>query len=296
MGTFACLFSHPVAKDKRCNRITRNAPCLSPEKYTQLAQSLILRYTEDVIFRTRVPQAVENHATIFREAPRFMGDDGLYRDHFERLDGTIAKLYEDRWGYHDKKVAASPTEWNGEHFTIGTMDTYGNAPKERDVRAQFAIQVFRLRTDQAVKDLLASHYVPTPLKQAGAALEKVKSYTIPVSAEKDSGQFRVGYDPLSDNSKVEYESSRLKGGVYYPRLLGSLMGGGMNQLRVSLQGNLGQGKSSASLTYHLAASRVEAGIAQPISSMWSANLASRISLHADDPAGMTYNLSFTYRF
>lgn len=300
----------PGITAKEIARIQRR--WLTPERICNLVNSVFVRYSDDIVLRTRFMHSLGNgkfliyigNAAAEAVSPHYTGEDRLYYHYVSALDSNISQIYESRWWYHEQRVAQSYGRWNNEHLSFGSLDYFGRAPGEDQVRNDFANQVLRMRVDKMVRDYMANPARPESFRTAGAALNRLKDYSIAVPSdvkpEKRSpfvGEFKVGYDPLSDGSKIEYESPALRGGFYYPRLLGALSSGDtVRDIRMRMETALGNGLPSASVTYRLSFAQVEAGMSQSLSPALNANFNTRFALRPDDTSGSSYNLTLSYSF
>lgn len=193
--------------------------------------------------------------------------DALYLRLFAATDAGVYRQYQDRWSYHEMQIPYAATEWNHEHLTIGTLDFFGRAPYEGDVRHDFAQQVLRVRLDAALRELTKDTEGAKTMARAQKAVDSVKNMPIKVGGGSHPGEFHIGYDVLSDASKFEYVKGPWLAGVYHPHLISALTGqrAGQNDLSLRVTASLANPLPSASIGYQPGNTVMELSLSRALS-------------------------------
>jgi len=225
-------------------------------------------------------------------------EDQFYRDYIFPLDEGIQRDYRGRWDYHDQQVAYAPMEWRHEHLSIGSLDYYGRAPFEGDVRNQFAVQVLRMRIDATIRKYFATPERAPALKHVHESVrritEKVGNYPVRIS-ESRKDEFRMGYDVQSDSSKIEYLSGGITAGLYHPKLVTAMFGGySLTGFSLAFSTPLGGILPSLSLGYAWSATDFSAGLNKPLSSTVNTSFSATYS--AESFMMRTYSVQLSYSF
>lgn len=240
---------------------------------------------------------------LLKQKSDFEEQDKFYKEYFSKTDKQISDIYLSRWQYHDQQVPYAMTTWRHEHLSIGSLDYYSRAPHEKDVRQEFAEQVFRMRTDAGIRAFLYNLKSPTLAKVAKSyqkTMDAIRSYPLRLSNKKDSksGEFRIGYDVLSDSTKFEYVEGPVEAGLYHPALIGGFIthsrpGWEITTLNVS--SNFGKEAPKATLSAPLSANTVEASLSKALSPSVSARLLTAKPLR-DQTQPHRYEASVAYTF
>lgn len=236
-------------------------------------------------------------ATFLKPSP-LAPEDAFYRRMFSKTDDGIYRQYQDRWSYHEMQIRYAATEWNYEHLSIGSLDFYGRAPYEGDVRREFAQQVLRVRLDSALRESLKGTEGARAVQKAQQAVDQIKNApVVKVGGGEHPGEFRVGYDVLSDASKLEYVKGEWLAGIYHPHLLSALTGqrAGQPDLSLRLSAAFKHPLPSASISYQPGTRLVEASLARQL----SRTVATRVLSSTPTSGGAavsSYRVEVSYQF
>lgn len=245
--------------------------------------------------KNRIPDSMMAQRTDFEDPDKF------YRTYFGKTDAQVKSMYESQWRYHDMMVPYAMTSWRYEHLSIASLDFYDRAPYEWDVRRGFAEQVLRMRIDSGVRAALYEVKNPTLTKSYAKlknTMDQINNYPLRLSSKKDSkaGELRLGYDVLSDASKIEYVQGLIETGLYHPKLVGLMM----NQMswdsaNLRLSTNFGGTNPKASLSVPLHRNVVEGSVSKVLSDSVSATVSTG-QPWKDRSASHSYNASVAYSF
>ncbi|MBY0370022.1 hypothetical protein K2X33_05005 [bacterium] len=223
-------------------------------------------------------------------------EDWLYKDYFAAPDDGIERSYTDTWRYHDRQSPYLSSGRLGEFYQIGGGT---GLVQENAVRSNFADGVMRQRAETAFRSLLNPKNVPEEMRQrvqsVQEGLNKVKNTSVNLSKEPGSAQLSVGYNFISDSSKLELNAPRWGAGVYHTRLMGGLTTSSFSNgliLRVSAQ-PIAQ-LPTASLAYYPGASAVEGALSGQINPSVRASVSTVVSTDRNRPDSR-YQLSFGFR-
>jgi hypothetical protein len=159
-------------------------------------------------------------------------EDGFYLDTMEKLDSGIRRSYEDQWRYHDQQTLFQSASANPFFWQMGG----GTGAKEMDVRHQFAQAVLRQRANAFFHETVIPLAAPlslsskrltdvkTRLKKTQAEIAKMKHTEVALSADPMSLRLQLGYDVITDASKLELVSQRWGAGIYHSKLVGGITG------------------------------------------------------------------------
>lgn len=163
-------------------------------------------------------------STTFRPATLEVKDK-FYRDYLSGADEAIRLTYVDRWRYHEIQSAFHQPRANRIHLDIATLTSPGIGPTETDVRSEFARAAFRMRIDAAIRKFMSDDRAKN-IRKAQQFVEALRTQNMNVSFSKepDAAQLRMGYDVLSDVSRLEYVKGTAGMGFYHGTFMASLTG------------------------------------------------------------------------
>lgn len=237
--------------------------------------------------------------SLFATAPADYAHDGkAYDDFFGKADKQIQKEYESRWQFHEQQMQWASLSYRDEFFSIGSMDYYGRAPRESEVRAGFASQVFRLKVDSAIKEYLAAPERAKEFKAAKQTLDAINNVSIGVpGGSKQSGEFKLGYDVFNDSSRLEYVGAPIEWGIYHPSFLSSLSGAAKNvQITTRLSARPGQKLPGMHVSHALRSDNFRASLTKDLSSSVSSELGTTQPVRSNSATPRGYDVRFVYRF
>jgi len=219
--------------------------------------------------------------------------DALYLRYFSKNDDTIMRQYQERWGYHDMQVPYEATQWNHQHLSLGSLDS----PYEGDVRHDFAQSVVRVRLDTAIREYFRDTEGGRAVQKAQHTVDQLKSVPVKVGSGSHPGEFHVGYDVLSDASKIEYVDGPWFVGIYHPHLVSALTGqrAGQNDLSLRVTASLANPLPTASLAYQPGSTLVEASVSKKLSRSVTTRLISSTPTVAG-AAPCNYRVEISYQF
>lgn len=216
--------------------------------------------------------------------------DQVYKTYFESLDSRITLLYQAQWQNHEQTLPFRSTSWRGEFISNSAQSgTY-----DWEARQQFAQQVFRMRVDQgireAAKTLKNSHFVA----KAQSAIEALKEVSVPVSSDskKSSAQLRMGYDLITDSSKIEYVGGAIDMGVYKSAALAEP--GNSSRTLMNVSSDLGPQLGRASLSVPFSAESVQASLSKQLSPTVSTSLSSTQPLKTKQESSYQWQLAYSF--
>lgn len=227
-------------------------------------------------------------------------DEEFYKDYVSSLDDKIVRDYQDRWGYHNMQMAWMMSVGNDiRHVNIGSLGAYyDGAPREEDVRRNFAEQVLRMRLDMAMRTYFRPKDRGEALKKTEAALNAIKNKRVTLTSDNQAvAEVRMGYDVFTDFAKVEYVHGAFQSGFYHSFFLAALTGTRSNGRPVFLQAAVtpGGGLPTPSLRYRLDTSAGEAALSRQLSRSVAASLSTTYPL-LDNGVAKSYNISVSYSF
>jgi hypothetical protein len=222
-----------------------------------------------VLFHGPVARAEERRTdsvvlstTLFRP-PAVEPADKIYRDYFAGADEAIRLTYLDRWRFHELQSAYFLQRSNQVHLDIGAISNSNVGPLESDVRNEFARTAFRMRLESAFRQFLA-HERAAGVRRAHKAVENLKAQNVRVSDEPGAAEIRMGYDVLSDTSRLEYVKGTLGAGLYHNAFLTAVSGSRPFSESLSLRvwKDFNNGLPSPYLSYAVGGRYVEAGLSK----------------------------------
>lgn len=227
--------------------------------------------------------------------------DKFYKTYFGKTDAQVKSMYESQWRFHEMQVPYAITSWRYEHLSIASLDFYDRAPYEWQVRQEFAAQVLRMRLDSGIRAAL--YEVKNPILTKSYAkfkntMEQINNYPLRLSNKKDSkaGELRLGYDVLSDASKIEYVQGVVETGIYHPKLVGLITNQySWTNANVRLSTNLGAQVPRVSLSVPLHRNTVEGSVSKSLSNSVSASLATA-QPWKDQNSSHSYTAQIAYSF
>jgi hypothetical protein len=229
--------------------------------------------------------------------------DCIYESYFSKHDDKVERAYVDGWRYHEIQAQYAPGQRLREFQQVGVALTAVTAIYERDVRMGFAQGVLRSRMEAAIYSALAQ--IGSVKQTADKYIEFRKQISeklraaadVPLSKAADPFRFQLGYDLISDCSRVEISNSRWGLGVYHTRFVGALTGGGgipPEALRLQASTQALSSIASVSLAMLPMAHLVETALTRPLSRSASATISTQQPTTQD--AYARYNLSVAIQF
>lgn len=220
-------------------------------KNGKLYQALFIALTcvGPAFAQDRETTAVTVTSNLFRPATLEV-QDKFYRDNLSGADDAIRMIYSDRWRFHDTQLGYYQPRNQPVHLDIGTFSRPGVGPSEADVRKEFANAAFRMRIDSAFRKFLASEK-GSGVRSVHQFVEGFKAQTVKVSNDPKAAEIRMGYDVLSDVSRLEYVKGGTGAGFYHGTFMSSLTGSKplLAAATFRVWQDFGVGKPVASLGY-----------------------------------------------
>lgn len=204
-------------------------------------------------------------STLFRP-PTVQVQDKFYRDYLAGADEAIRLTYFDRWQFHEMQSTYHQPHSSDVHMDIATFTLSDVGPQEAQVRAEFARTAFRMRLDALFRKFLTTDKGRT-IRQAQAVLNNLKAQSVRVSEAAEAAEIRLGYDVISDSSRLEWIKGSAGAGLYHGTFLRSLTGGAplTQALGFNAWKNFNNGLPSASLGYVFGGKYLQGGLAKSLS-------------------------------
>lgn len=240
-------------------------------------------------------------AHLMQQRTDFEEVDSFYRDFFGKLDPEIEQSYKNRFWYHETQVNYGLPWWRREVIGFASVEGFGRGPFEGDVRKDMATQVFRMRVDAGVRAALYKIKNPSIVKATKTfqnTMSQINNYPLRLSSKPGSkaGEFRIGYDVLSDNSKIEYVQGIVEGGLYHPQLFGFVTRQkSWDIANLSLSTNIGNAYPKATLSLPLHQNTIGGTVSKSLSETVSASVRTDQPLK-DQNQPHSYYAEVAYRF
>jgi hypothetical protein len=195
---------------------------------------------------------------LVKRPEHLLTDEQYYQKYIGKNDEKIRSLYLSEWEHQDKELSKSPNTTASYHITPG----FDPIPRREDkLRFALAQNALRVRLDTMInsyaadiKDFKGVTEVRQVQQVLQNTLEKVKNQSLRISENNErAGEFRMGYDVITDNSKIEYVKGPVEGGLYHPALVGAITGSKpkFDIASLSLNTNLGSDNPRAGLSLPL---------------------------------------------
>lgn len=238
------------------------------------------------------PLFFENSRQLVTKKRPQENQENLYNAYFGGVDNKIAILYQEQWGHHEQTLPFRSSSWRGE-FISNTVAS-GASTYDWEERQRFARQVFRMRIDQGVREYLKTIKQSEFVTKAQGAIESLQNVSI-ASASEDSGpkaQLRMGYDLLSDSSKLEYVGGVVDLGVYKNGMLGNLSD--TRSTLMTMTKDLGTNLGKASVTVPLSAEHIQTSLSKQLTPTVATSLSSTQPLKSKQDSSYYLNMSFSF--
>lgn len=229
-------------------------------------------------------------------AQSFSKPDQTYDTVFGGLDAQIAIQYHDQWGTHEQNLPYRSSSWRGEFLTNQVQN--GSPTYDWQARENFARHVFRMRVERGVREYLKQIKTSQAIARAQGALESLRQVSVPVSSDssessgKSSGRLQVGYDLLSDSSKVEYVGGPVDMGFYKNGVLSHFSDGNTALMQVSSEVSPEIGRLS--LSAPLSGAHIQTSLSKQLSSQIAASLSTQQSLKPGVDSTYYWNMAFSF--
>ena len=219
-------------------------------------------------------------------------EDEVYQSYFQGSDGRIAVLYQDQFEHHEKNLPFRSSSWRGEFISNSIQS--GSVQYDWQVREQFARQVLRLRLDQGLREYAKTLSQSKLIAGATNALEALQNVSVNVESEdgESSGQVRMGYDVLSDSSRIEYIGGAVDIGIYKSQFLGAP--GNMHATLMNVSSELGPELGRATVSMPLSGETVQTSISKQVTTGIAASISSTQPLKANQSASYYGQVAFSF--
>ncbi len=232
------------------------------------------------------------------EKPSGYNEDEFYRTYFSKVDAGIENEYQNKWRFHNLQTRYSPGSQKDEHYTMGTVESYGQGRRESEVRSEFAEQVLRMRVDSAFRTYFAGKE-NSFAKKALDTMERIKDMRVQTGVAGQSGQQAevcFGYDVLTDSSKIEYIKGKIEAGLYHPKLTGAFMGRSqMTDANFSVWTNMDGTIPRTRLSVPANADTFSTSLSQPLAKNLMGTIGTSQPLK-NRPANSSYDITFSLDF
>jgi len=259
------------------------APCSLWGALSPLAKK---PYQQSVLFYSNAEQLVT------KQAPE-QAIDQIYQTYFGNTDAQIALIYQDQFQQHDQNLPFRSSSWRGEFISNSVAS--GNPTYDWQARQQLAKQVLRMRVDQGVRETLKSLNQSPLIAKAQGALEAVQNVSVPVASSeegKPAAQLRLGYDVISDSSRIEVVGGAVDVGVYKNGFLANP--GDTHSALMTVSSDLGPELGRASVSMPLSAQTLQTSISKQLSPSVATSVSSTQPLKAQQDASYYWNVAFSF--
>lgn len=225
-------------------------------------------------------------------------EDGFYQTYFSKVDAGIKNEYQNRWKFHDQQNQYNPAFQRDEHYTIGSIESYGQGKRESQVRNEFAEQVLRMRIDTALRTYLSDKN-GSVVKTAFETMDKMKDMRVQTSNSVTGGkaaELCFGYDVITDASKIEYIKGNIEAGIYHPKLTGAFSGRAqLADANFSVWTNMDGRVPRTSISLPMTANTFTTSLSQPLAKNVMGTLATSQPL-VNKASNSTYGVSVAINF
>ncbi|NBX91724.1 MAG: hypothetical protein EB078_07205 [Proteobacteria bacterium] len=214
----------------------------------------------------------------------------VYQNYFEGIDGQITLMYQNQWNQQEQTLPFRATSWRGEFISNSAQPgTY-----DWEAREQFARQVFRMRLEQGIKEYSKSLKRSNFISKAQGAIDALKDVSVPVSTKdgKPSAQLRLGYDFITDNSKLEYVGGVVDLGIYKSASLAEP--GNTSRTLMNISSDLGADIGRASVSVPLNAENIQASVTRQLSPTLSTSVSSIHGLKESQDTTYRWQLAYSF--
>jgi hypothetical protein len=242
-------------------------------------------YTSPVLFFENSQQLVT------KQSETKIEDEGVYQSLFQGADGQIAFLYQEQFSQHERNLPFR-NSWRGE-FISNSINS-GRVQYDWQVREHFAKQVLRMRLDQGLREYAKTLKKAEFIAKAHEALESLQNVSVPVASEEGgrSGQLRMGYDLLSDSSRLEYVGGMVDVGVYKNQFLGDM--GNMRNTLMNVSSELGDSLGRATVSMPLSAETIQTSLSKQVSAEVATTISSVQPLKANQASSYYWQVAFSF--
>ncbi|MFM8268754.1 MAG: hypothetical protein ACKN9V_01085 [Pseudomonadota bacterium] len=251
---------------------------------TQLSKIFILILTSSTFAAIQPVQPKRQVSPLFFEnarqlvikpRPRVESQGALYNNYFGSLDNKIATIYHEQW------VQNSSTPFAG-------------ANNDVESREVFAKQVFRMRIDQGVREYLKTLKPTNFVAQTQGALSALQNVSIlsNSSAQSSKAQLRMGFDLISDSTKLEYVGGTVDFGIYKNGILAK--SAASNNTVMTVTKDLGPSVGRASVVVPLTAEQIQTSISKQLSPSIATSVSSSHPLKPRQDSSYYWNVAFSF--
>lgn len=218
--------------------------------------------------------------------------NGFYNAYFGNLDGKISLLYREQWGFHDQNLPFRSSSWRGEF--ISNSAASGTIVYDWQERESFAKQVFRMRIEQGLREGLNSLKRSEVVAKAQGTLDSLRDVSITTAQQSDGSkaQLKLGYDLLSDSSKLEYVGGSVDVGIYKNRMLSNPTD--QSSALMTMSTGLGPLLGRASVSMPLSAQQIQTTVSKQLSSTVATSVSSTQPLKAQQNSSYYWNVAFSF--
>lgn len=237
-------------------------------------------------------------AQVFQPSP-LQPEDAWFQTYFVAPTAhALQEEYRYRWAYQDSQMPYYATQYQNEHWEIGSTDRPGRGVSEADYRTVYGVQVFRRQLHSAILTYASRNQNDGARSVASSIsfVDQLKHKPIQVSAETKS-EFRFGWDAVSDYSTFEWAQPDWEVGLYHPRLSAALQGGGLggSMAQFRTKARPGTLAPTTTVTYLYDGASVELAILKPLNRRCMARAAHSRSL-MDPAAPRSFGVSVAFIF
>jgi hypothetical protein len=166
-------------------------------------------------------------ALVFRPSP-LRPVDSWYQKYLGGLEQHLRADYRNRWEYQDSQVPYYATQYRNEHWHIGSTDRLGRGADESDYRLNYAVEVLKTEVRTIAATYAREHQGASQASGMARNVQWVQDLQHrQIEAPQEQIELRVGWDAMTDGSKLEWVAPRWEVGVYHPRLSKVLSPGGL---------------------------------------------------------------------
>lgn len=218
----------------------------------------------------------------FQRPSDLLTSDQIYQKYFGKGDSELFESYRSgAWGWDERYRPYYP--WVSRSLLVDS-NFFFNQRVDLD-RSSRARDIVRSRIDHFIRTYINGWKHPKPVRAVQMIAEKTKNVPIAISSEnKRAGEIRLGYDILSDSSRIEYANGPIEGGIYHPELFAAATGTKpkLGLTSVSLNSNFGQEAPRANLGLPLTLQYLLASISKNLSPVVSLQISKRQPLFDRD--------------
>jgi len=219
-------------------------------------------------------------------------EDPIYQAFFGQPDHQIALIYQDQWAQHESNLPFRSSSWRGEFLSNSVSG--GSVLYDWQAREQFARQVFRMRVDHGVREYLKTFKHAQAINKARSTLESLQNVSVSLGNQpgRPATQVKLGYDVLSDSSKLEIVGGLVDVGVYKSQTLANL--GTTQNTTMTVTSDLGAQVGRAAISMPLTGDSIQTTLSRQISPTVSTTLSSVQPLQTRQDSSYQWNVAFSF--